>query len=100
MSDIARYSDQTFESIKHLNESGQEFWFARELQVILEYTEWRNFINIIDKAKIACRNSNADIEDHFVDINEMVRNRFSSGFATFFYFINRIQKITPICISR
>lgn len=72
MSNIARYSDQTFESIKHINELGQEFWFARELQEILEYTEWRNFTNIIDKAKIACTNSGADIEDHFVDVNKMV----------------------------
>jgi len=72
MSDITRYSDQTFESIKHINELGQEFWFARELQDILEYTEWRNFTNIVDKAKIACRNSGADIEDHFVDVNKMV----------------------------
>lgn len=72
MSDIAKYSDQTFESIKHINELGQEFWFARELQDILEYTEWRNFTNIIDKAKIACKNSGADVEDHFVDVNKMV----------------------------
>lgn len=72
MSSIIKYSDQTFESIKHINELGQEFWFARELQDILEYTEWRNFINIIDKAKTACKNSGADIADHFVDVNKMV----------------------------
>ncbi len=72
MSNIAKYSDQTFESIKHINELGQEFWFARELQSVLEYTEWRNFTNIIDKAKIACMNSGADIDDHFVDVNKMV----------------------------
>ncbi|MDL2218588.1 DNA damage-inducible protein D [Christensenellaceae bacterium OttesenSCG-928-M15] len=72
MNSIARYSDQTFESIKHTNELGQEFWFARELQYILEYTEWRNFINIIDKAKVACENSGVEIEDHFVDVNKMV----------------------------
>ena len=37
------YSQQTFESIKHIDENGAEFWYARELQVALEYTEWRNF---------------------------------------------------------
>jgi len=72
MSNIEKYSDQTFESIKHFNEAEQEFWFARELQSILKYTEWRNFINIIDKAKTACVNSGASLEDHFVDVNKMV----------------------------
>ena len=67
-----RNSDQICESIKHINELGQEFWFTRELQEILEYTEWRNFANIIDKAKIACSNNGADINDHFVDVNKMV----------------------------
>ena len=79
MSGIAKYSDQTFESIKHINELGQEFWFARELQVILEYAEWRNFTNSIDKAKIACGNSMADIEDHFVDVNKMVEIGSGAG---------------------
>ena len=50
MSDIMTYSDETFESIKHINEYGQEFWYARELQTALEYSEWRNFKKIIDKA--------------------------------------------------
>lgn len=72
MSNIAKYSDQTFESIKHINDSGQEFWFARELQGVLEYTEWRNFTKIIEKAKTACANSGASVEDHFVDVNKMV----------------------------
>lgn len=72
MSDLTTYSEQTFESIKHINEYGEEFWYARELQKILEYTEWRNFVNIIDKAKTACEKSNFDVLDHFVDVNKMV----------------------------
>lgn len=51
MTDITRYNETIFESIKHINEYGQEFWYARELQKVLEYTEWRNFSNVIDKAK-------------------------------------------------
>ena len=47
--EIARYSEETFESIKHVNEYGNEFWYARELQSILEYTEWRNFQKLIEK---------------------------------------------------
>ena len=72
MDNIVNYSEKTFEDIKHINENGQEFWYARELQKVLEYTEWRNFCNIIDKAKIACETSRNDIADHFVDINKMV----------------------------
>lgn len=72
MGELTNYSEQTFESIKHINEYGQEFWYARELQTVLEYTEWRNFTKIIDKAKIACEASSNAVSDHFVDINKMV----------------------------
>ena len=51
---------------------GIEFWFARDLQRLLDYDEWRNFINVIKKAKIACKNSGQSIEDHFVEVNKKV----------------------------
>jgi DNA-damage-inducible protein D len=72
MSEIIKYSDQTFESIKHINEHGQEYWFARELQNILEYAQWRRFNETIDRAKSACENSGYDVEDHFADVGKMV----------------------------
>ena len=72
MADIQKYSEQTFESIKHYTEDGEEFWFARELQKVLEYTEWRNFSTVIDKAKMACANSGLDPEGDFVDVNKIV----------------------------
>lgn len=72
MSDIVKYSEQTFEGIKHINENNQEYWYARELQVVLEYTEWRNFLKVIKKAKEACKNSKYYVLDHFVDVNKMV----------------------------
>lgn len=72
MSDIVNYNEQTFESIKHINENGQEFWYARELQKVLGYSEWRNFQNVIHKAKDACKNSGNSVQDHFVDVNKMV----------------------------
>lgn len=64
--------ESIFESIKHVNEYGQEFWYARELQTALEYTEWRNFLNIINKAIDACKNSENDIHDHFVNVNKTI----------------------------
>ena len=51
MSQIDKYSEKTFEDIKHFTEDGTEFWYARELQEVLEYTEWRNFSKVINKAK-------------------------------------------------
>lgn len=72
MADLVTYSEETFESIKHINESGQEFWYARELQIVLEYTDWRNFSKVIEKAQTACTNSGAQINDHFVEVNKMV----------------------------
>lgn len=70
--EMVEYSEQTFESIKHYTEDGQEFWYARDLQRVLEYTEWRNFTGVIEKAKIACQNSGIDPDDDFVDVNKIV----------------------------
>lgn len=61
-----------FESIKHLDESG-EYWFARELSQILEYVEYRNFVDVMKKAAEACKNSNQQIKDHFVGVTTMVK---------------------------
>lgn len=66
------YTESLFESIRHVNEYGQEFQYARDLQIALEYTEWRNFCKVIDKAKEACRGSNNAVSDHFVDVNKIV----------------------------
>lgn len=53
-------------------EQGVEYWLARDLQKLLDYEEWRNFVNVIEKAKISCRNSGQNISDHFVDINKTI----------------------------
>jgi DNA-damage-inducible protein D len=53
-------------------ENGVEYWLARDLQLLLEYNEWRNFSKVIEKAQIACQNAGQNITDHFVDINKMV----------------------------
>lgn len=66
------YTESLFESIRHINDHNQEFWYARELQVALEYTEWRNFKKVIDKAIITCENSENDVSDHFVGINKTI----------------------------
>ena len=61
-----------FERIKRVNERGGEFWSAREMARVLEYTDFRNFISVISKARQACANSGRAATDHFVDTTEMV----------------------------
>ena len=68
----SNYTESIFESIKHVNEYGVEFWYARELQTALEYKQWRRFENIINKAKDACQNSGNDVSDHFANVGKMV----------------------------
>ena len=72
MNDLIKYNEETFESIKHVNEYGQEYWLARELQPILDYTQWRRFAEAIERAKLACQNSGFSVEDHFADVGKMV----------------------------
>ena len=66
------YNETVFEGIKHINEYGQEFWYARELQKALEYTDYRNVELTIFKAMDACKNSDLDVSDHFGEVTEMV----------------------------
>ena len=65
------YTNETFEDIKHIDENGIEFWYARELQNVLDYKEWRKFENVINKAKQACENSNISTFEHFVDADKL-----------------------------
>jgi peptidylprolyl isomerase len=68
----ASAASNTFERIKRVNPAGADFWSARELARVLEYTDFRNFTAVITKAREACANSSHKVADHFVDINEMV----------------------------
>ena len=62
----------TFEEIKHIDENGNEYWLARELQVALEYKKWQKFMNVIENVKTACEQSNFIIDDHFTQVGKMV----------------------------
>lgn len=61
-----------FEQIKQIDENGDEFWMARQLAKVLDYTDFRNFVGVISKAIEACNKSGQQVEDHIVEANEMV----------------------------
>ena len=65
------YSNQSFEDIKHIDENGIEFWYARELQKVLDYKEWRKFENVIQKAIMACKNTGIIEAEHFVGTDKL-----------------------------
>lgn len=72
MNEIKKYTEKIFEDIKHINEEGNEYWLARELMSLLEYSKWERFSNTIENAKIACEKSGCDINDHFPGAGKMV----------------------------
>lgn len=62
-----------FEEIRHVDERGIEYWKSRELAKVLSYSDYRNFLSVIKKAKEACLNSGKKVEDHFGDVTEMIQ---------------------------
>ena len=72
MNELKEYKEKMFEDIKHIDENGNEYWNARELMPLLEYTEWRKFKGVIIKAIINCKSSNYKALDHFVGADKMV----------------------------
>jgi DNA-damage-inducible protein D len=72
-SDIIKSLSNNFEDHSQTTENGIEFWFARDIQHLLGYSEWRNFQKVIIKAKTSCEATGNNISDHFVDVNKMVQ---------------------------
>ena len=72
MSELELYQESMFEKIRHLDEEGREFWYARELAKALKYTEWRKFEGVIEKAKMACEGSSNRVMDHFGGADKMI----------------------------
>lgn len=72
MTELKAKEYKKFEDIKHIREDGSEFWSARELADALEYTQWRNFSKVIERAMIACENSGHDVSDDFAEVSKIV----------------------------
>ena len=73
LNDSGMYNETIFESVKHINDNGQEYWYARELQTVLEYTQWRRFKETINRAMQACENSGNQILDHFAEVGKLIK---------------------------
>ena len=72
MNEIKEYTEKIFENIKHIDEFGNEYWLARELQNVLGYHQWRSINELIGRAKVACKESRHNIDDHFALYRKMV----------------------------
>ena len=70
---VDRYTNNIFENIKHIDEYGNEYWYARELSKVLEYKDWRNFQRIIDKSVTSANNSVSGEEDWVVEVNKPIK---------------------------
>lgn len=63
--------NKSFEEYAY-EQDGIEYWLARELQELLGYADWRNFLNAVEKAKESCKTTGEEVSDHFVDVNKMI----------------------------
>lgn len=73
MKEIIKYTERVFEDIKHIDEDGNEYWFARELQVVLDYKKWQKFINVINDSIVSCKQSDQLLDDHFTQVGKMIK---------------------------
>ena len=65
------YTNSIFENIKSIDDYGQEYWYARELSSVLDYSDWRNFLKVLNKAKVACDNSGFNVNEQLVEVNKL-----------------------------
>ena len=73
MKEIIEYTEKVFEEIKHVDEEGNEYWLARELQIVLDYKKWQKFINVINDSIVACKQSNQLTNYHFTHLGKMIK---------------------------
>ena len=72
MNELEKINETIFESIKHVDEDGNEYWYARELQYILGYNQWRSINDLIKRAKVACKESENNVNYHFAVYRKMI----------------------------
>ena len=110
MNEIKEYTEKIFEDIKHIDEKGNEYWQARELQNVLGYNQWRSINDLIERAKVACKKSKHNIDDHFalqrkmVDIGSKTKRKVSdyklSRYACYLIVMNGNPKKEIIALAQ
>ncbi len=73
MKELTQYNEKIFETIKHIDENGNEYWEARELQKVLEYKKWENFYKVLQRAMLACKLSNNEVINHFPEFRKPIK---------------------------
>ena len=73
MNNITLYNEKIFENIKYIDEYGNEYWLARELQNVLEYAQWRRFHDVIKRSMLACEQSKYEIDEHFAKVGKPIK---------------------------
>ena len=88
MADLKAEEYKSFEGIKHLDKNGSKYWLARELAEVLQYSQWRNFQKVTDRAMLACKNSGFNLAEHFSETSKAIempskprKNQDKIGFA-------------------
>ena len=78
---LVKTTEKSFESIKHVDDDGVEFWYARELQEVLGYGKWENFLKVINRGKEACENSGINVIEHFPDVRKLSKRANNAEIA-------------------
>lgn len=89
MTEMKLYKEKTFDDIKHIDLDGNEYWEARELMPLLEYSKWENFHHVIKSAMVACEISNNVVLDHFPELRKMVEIGSKTKRETIDYHLSR-----------
>ena len=87
-----RYTNNIFESIKYIDEYGNEYWYARKLSKVLEYKDQRNFLKVLNKVKEVCKNSGFNIVEQLVEVN-MLSKRNNNAVVNLFRINQTKQKL-------
>ena len=93
---ISQQHQATVDGIRHTDEEGNEYWLARELAPLLEYVQWRNFMLVVDKARMACQQAGNPVADHFADISKMVGHGVSGLLAGHPGLIHHEHEVAPL----
>lgn len=93
MSNLIGKEYKCFEDIKRLRDDGTEYWLARELAPVLDYSKWENFYKVIKRAMLACKNSGHDVNDQFPEVRKLIRAAKGAQREIMDYELNMLSRL-------